>query len=102
MHALPAFDHTHFYGFTFVNVTTRRLTPPYSINMGAVAITTLAGARLIIAAAGCSSGRQVHGGSSYCSYLDFGDMFTKDFRHPGPECADSAKMKWRIDTIDSV
>jgi hypothetical protein len=53
---------------------------PYSINMGAVAITTLA-ARLIIAAAGwlllnelvsflkdsnCSSGPQVHGGSRYC------------------------------------
>src|SRR5204863_8570935 len=39
-----------FYRFTFVNVTTAALTPPYWINMGAVAITTLAGARLIIAA----------------------------------------------------
>ena len=39
-----------FYRFTFVNVTTVQLTPPYWINMGAVAITTLAGARLIIAA----------------------------------------------------
>src|SRR6185503_17241568 len=39
-----------FYRFTFVNVTTAQLTPPYWINMGAVAITTLAGARLIIAA----------------------------------------------------
>jgi tellurite resistance protein TehA-like permease len=39
-----------FYRFTFVNVTTTSLTPPYWINMGAVAITTLAGARLIIAA----------------------------------------------------
>ena len=39
-----------FYRFTFVNVTTATLTPPYWINMGAVAITTLAGARLIIAA----------------------------------------------------
>jgi len=39
-----------FYRFTFVNVTTASLTPPYWINMGAVAITTLAGARLIIAA----------------------------------------------------
>jgi tellurite resistance protein TehA-like permease len=38
-----------FYRFTFVNVTTATLTPPYWINMGAVAITTLAGARLIIA-----------------------------------------------------
>ena len=38
-----------FYRFTFVNVTTASLTPPYWINMGAVAITTLAGARLIIA-----------------------------------------------------
>ena len=41
-----------FYRFTFVNVTTTALTPPYWINMGAVAITTLAGARLIIAAPG--------------------------------------------------
>lgn len=39
-----------FYRFTFVNVTTASLTPPYWINMGAVAITTLAGARLIISA----------------------------------------------------
>ena len=39
-----------FYRFTFVNVTLAALTPPYWINMGAVAITTLAGARLIIAA----------------------------------------------------
>ena len=38
-----------FYRFTFVNVSTAALTPPYWINMGAVAITTLAGARLIIA-----------------------------------------------------
>jgi tellurite resistance protein TehA-like permease len=41
-----------FYRFTFVNVTMAMLTPPYWINMGAVAITTLAGARLIIAAPG--------------------------------------------------
>ena len=41
-----------FYRFTFVNVTLASLTPPYWINMGAVAITTLAGARLIIAAPG--------------------------------------------------
>ena len=39
-----------FYRFTFVNLTTVTLAPPYWINMGAVAITTLAGARLIIAA----------------------------------------------------
>jgi tellurite resistance protein TehA-like permease len=43
-----------FYRFTFVNVTMAALTPPYWINMGAVAITTLAGARLIIAAPGSS------------------------------------------------
>jgi tellurite resistance protein TehA-like permease len=43
-----------FYRFTFVTVTTAALTPPYWINMGAVAITTLAGARLIIAAPGWS------------------------------------------------
>lgn len=41
-----------FYRFTFVDVTMASLTPPYWINMGAVAITTLAGARLIIAAPG--------------------------------------------------
>jgi tellurite resistance protein TehA-like permease len=40
--------------FTFESVTTAALTPPYWINMGAVAITTLAGARLIIAAPGWS------------------------------------------------
>jgi tellurite resistance protein TehA-like permease len=39
-----------FYRFTFFNLTTATLTPPYWINMGAVAITTLAGARLILAA----------------------------------------------------
>ena len=39
-----------FYRFTFVDLTSERLTPPYWINMGAVAITTLAGARLILAA----------------------------------------------------
>jgi tellurite resistance protein TehA-like permease len=36
-----------FYRFTFLKVTAATLTPPYWINMGAVAITTLAGARLI-------------------------------------------------------
>ncbi|MGH7783350.1 MAG: tellurite resistance/C4-dicarboxylate transporter family protein [Candidatus Binatia bacterium] len=40
-----------FYRFTFLDLTSERLTPPYWINMGAVAITTLAGARLILAAA---------------------------------------------------
>ena len=40
-----------FYRFTFFKLTTATLTPPYWINMGAVAITTLAGARLILAAA---------------------------------------------------
>ena len=43
-----------FYRFTFGNVSVAALTPPYWINMGAVAITTLAGARLIIAAPGWS------------------------------------------------
>ena len=37
-----------FYRFTFVQLTTAELTPPYWINMGAVAITTLAGATLIL------------------------------------------------------
>jgi tellurite resistance protein TehA-like permease len=41
-----------FYRFTFLQLTTATLTPPYWINMGAVAITTLAGARLILAAPG--------------------------------------------------
>ncbi len=39
-----------FYRFTFKEFTAAELSPPYWINMGAVAITTLAGARLIIAA----------------------------------------------------
>ena len=34
-----------FYRFTFLPLTPSRLTPPYWINMGAVAITTLAGRR---------------------------------------------------------
>jgi len=38
-----------FYRFTFLDITREVLTPPYWINMGAVAITTLAGARLILA-----------------------------------------------------
>ena len=37
-----------FYRFTFLSVTTALLTPPYWINMGAVAITTLAGSTLIL------------------------------------------------------
>jgi tellurite resistance protein TehA-like permease len=37
-----------FYRFTFVALTADQLTPPYWINMGAVAITTLAGASLLI------------------------------------------------------
>lgn len=37
------------YRFTFLDITSERMTPPYWINMGAVAITTLAGARLILA-----------------------------------------------------
>lgn len=37
-----------FYRFTFVELTTIALTPPYWINMGAVAITTLAGSVLIL------------------------------------------------------
>jgi tellurite resistance protein TehA-like permease len=40
-----------FYRFTFIRLTTTSLTPPYWINMGAVAITTLAGATLILNAA---------------------------------------------------
>jgi tellurite resistance protein TehA-like permease len=37
-----------FFRFTFVEMTLQRLTPPYWINMGAVAITTLAGATLLL------------------------------------------------------
>lgn len=37
-----------FYRFTFVEMPLGRLTPPYWINMGAVAITTLAGATLLL------------------------------------------------------
>ena len=36
-----------FYRFTFVRLTPEELSPPYWINMGAVAITTLAGATLL-------------------------------------------------------
>ena len=37
-----------FYRFTFVELSLERLTPPYWINMGAVAITTLAGSTLLL------------------------------------------------------
>jgi tellurite resistance protein TehA-like permease len=37
-----------FYRFTFVALTVEQLTPPYWINMGAVAITTLAGSSLLL------------------------------------------------------
>ena len=40
-----------FYRFTFLPMTMARLTPPYWINMGAVAITTLAGSTLLLASA---------------------------------------------------
>jgi tellurite resistance protein TehA-like permease len=40
-----------FYRLTFIKLTSAELTPPYWINMGAVAITTLAGATLILNAA---------------------------------------------------
>jgi tellurite resistance protein TehA-like permease len=40
-----------FYRFTFVPMSMARLTPPYWINMGAVAITTLAGSTLLLAGA---------------------------------------------------
>lgn len=39
-----------FYRFTFVALTVEQMTPPYWINMGAVAITTLAGSLLILQA----------------------------------------------------
>lgn len=39
-----------FYRFTFLELTMERLTPPYWINMGAVAITTLAGSTLLLLA----------------------------------------------------
>ena len=39
-----------FYPLTFLTLTASDLTPPYWINMGAVAITTLAGARLLLRA----------------------------------------------------
>ena len=39
-----------FYRFTFVSLTMEQLTPPYWINMGAVAITTLAGSLLLLQA----------------------------------------------------
>lgn len=39
-----------FYRWTFFKMTPQQLTPPYWINMGALAITTLAGTRLMLAA----------------------------------------------------
>ncbi|HEV7669016.1 MAG TPA: tellurite resistance/C4-dicarboxylate transporter family protein [Thermoanaerobaculia bacterium] len=39
-----------FYRFTFLELATATLTPPYWINMGAVAITTLAGSLLVLGA----------------------------------------------------
>ena len=39
-----------FYRFTFLELSTTALTPPYWINMGAVAITTLAGSTLLLVA----------------------------------------------------
>jgi tellurite resistance protein TehA-like permease len=41
-----------FYRFTFLELTSAAVTPPYWINMGAVAITTLAGSTLILNASG--------------------------------------------------
>jgi tellurite resistance protein TehA-like permease len=38
-----------FYRFTFLEMPMERLTPPYWINMGAVAVTTLAGCSLLLA-----------------------------------------------------
>ncbi|SDQ07457.1 Tellurite resistance protein TehA [Virgibacillus salinus] len=55
-----------FYRFTFVNFKFAALTPPYWINMGAVAITTLAGSTLIL-----------H--SDYWSLLDEITPFLKGF-----------------------
>jgi tellurite resistance protein TehA-like permease len=43
-----------FYRFTFLEMPMERLTPPYWINMGAVAITTLAGSNLLLAGQGTS------------------------------------------------
>ena len=39
-----------FYRFTFLELTSQSITPPYWINMGAVAITTLSGSLLVLAA----------------------------------------------------
>jgi tellurite resistance protein TehA-like permease len=40
-----------FYRFTFFKITADELSPPYWINMGAVAITTMAGTRLVLESA---------------------------------------------------
>jgi tellurite resistance protein TehA-like permease len=50
-----------FYRFTFLPLRSEVLTPPYWINMGAVAITTLAGATLILNAAHWSLLRELLG-----------------------------------------
>lgn len=45
---LSSRDAPIFYRFTFFSLTPQALTPPYWINMGAMAITTLAGSTLIL------------------------------------------------------
>lgn len=50
-----------FYRFTFVELTLERLTPPYWINMGAVAITTLAGSSLLLVAPSSAFLQSLHG-----------------------------------------
>jgi tellurite resistance protein TehA-like permease len=48
-----------FYRFTFVHMTSAEMTPPYWISMGAVAITTLAGATLLLRAGDWSLVREL-------------------------------------------
>ena len=84
-----------FYRFTFLTLTVDQLTPPYWINMGAVAITTLAGASLLLQAdrwpflvmlrpfltgSRCSSGPPPPGGSRCCSSSACGGTSSAAFR----------------------
>ena len=73
-----------FYRWIFLRMEPAKLTPPYWINMGALAITTLAGARLILssqswevlhdlrllsAALHCFSGRRERGGCAILAHV---------------------------------
>src|SRR3546814_4723917 len=74
-----------FYRLTFLHLTTAEFTPPYWINMGAVAITTLAGSTLIL-----------NGGDRprFREPRPFRRGFTLSFWPPGPGCIRRLASLW--------